>query len=53
LRRSGREIEVLVNGNSLEVIEQLKRGSPEAIRTDTLTLEEIFVASLKKTEEPV
>jgi ABC-2 type transport system ATP-binding protein len=53
LRKSGREIEVFVNGNSQEIIEQIKRASPEAIRTEALTLEEIFVASLKKVEVAV
>ncbi len=48
LRKAGREVEVLVNGNSAEVMEDLKRASAESIRAEALTLEEIFVASLQK-----
>jgi ABC-2 type transport system ATP-binding protein len=47
LRREGREVEVIVNGNSAEVMEQLKGLSPESLTTEALTLEEIFVAALK------
>lgn len=53
LRRSGRELEVMVNGNSSEVIERIKLASPEHLRIEALTLEEIFVTSLRKTEVPV
>lgn len=45
LRREGRELEVLVNGNHAEVLEQLKAAGPESLSTEALTLEEIFVAS--------
>jgi ABC-2 type transport system ATP-binding protein len=47
LRREGREIEMIVNGNSAEVLEQLKALSPEALNMESLALEEIFVAALK------
>jgi ABC-2 type transport system ATP-binding protein len=47
LRRDGREIEVLAIGNSLEVVDRLRAGSPESISTEALTLEEIFVATLE------
>jgi len=47
LRRAGRELELIVNGNSAEVLEQLKALSPECLTTEALTLEEIFVAALK------
>ena len=50
LRRAGRELEVIVNGNSAEIIEQIKLASPEHLRVEALTLEEIFVTSLKKQE---
>ena len=46
LRREGREIELVVNGNSTEVIAQLTAGSPERIDTESLSLEEIFVTTL-------
>ena len=44
---SGREIEVVVNGNAADVIERLKARSPETLTTEALTLEEIFVATLQ------
>jgi ABC-2 type transport system ATP-binding protein len=46
LRQRGREFEVLVNGNAADVMSRLKARSPEAISTEALTLEEIFVATL-------
>jgi ABC-2 type transport system ATP-binding protein len=47
IRRQGRELELTVNGNSEEVLAQLRTLGPEEIRTEALTLEEIFVATLK------
>jgi ABC-2 type transport system ATP-binding protein len=47
VRCSGRELELVVNGNAAKVLERIKAGSPEEIVTEALTLEEIFVASLK------
>lgn len=48
LRQEGRELEVLVNGNASEVMERVRLAQPESINTEALSLEEIFVASLKK-----
>ena len=42
-----REIEVVVNGNSVDVLERLRACSPEALTTEALTLEEIFVNTLQ------
>jgi ABC-2 type transport system ATP-binding protein len=47
LRQRGREYEVLVNGNAAEVLARLQARSPEALTTESLTLEEIFVATLQ------
>ena len=47
LRQRGREIEVFVNGNAAEVMERLRARSPEALTTEALSLEEIFVATLQ------
>lgn len=47
VRRQGRELELTLNGNSEKVLEQLQALGPEEIRTEALTLEEIFVATLK------
>jgi ABC-type multidrug transport system ATPase subunit len=50
LRQRGREIEVMVNGNPAQVMEQLRRRSPEALAIESLTLEEIFVSTLQPQE---
>jgi ABC-2 type transport system ATP-binding protein len=47
LRRRGRELELLVNGNAAEVMGRLQACSPEALTTEALTLEEIFVTTLQ------
>jgi ABC-2 type transport system ATP-binding protein len=47
LRRQGREIEALVNGNAADVTARLQSRSPEAMTSESLTLEEIFVATLE------
>jgi ABC-2 type transport system ATP-binding protein len=45
VRRTGREWEVLANGNTEQLIEKLKERRPEELRCDSLSLEEIFVAA--------
>jgi ABC-2 type transport system ATP-binding protein len=47
---SGREMEILVNGNSEFILEKLRALQPEDLRCESLSLEDIFVASdvLKK-----
>jgi ABC-2 type transport system ATP-binding protein len=47
LRRQGREIEVFVNGNAPDVLDRLRAHSPETLTTESLSLEEIFVATLE------
>jgi ABC-2 type transport system ATP-binding protein len=47
LRRRGRELEVMVNGNAADVMARLQAQSPESLTTEALTLEEIFVATLQ------
>jgi len=47
LKHRGREVEVLVNGNAAAVLERLQARSPEALTTEALTLEEIFVTTLQ------
>lgn len=46
-RRNGRELELIVNGDGPQVLQQLKSLSPETLTTEALTLEEVFVATLK------
>jgi ABC-2 type transport system ATP-binding protein len=45
VKRQGREVEILANGNSEALLAELKERQPEELRTESLTLEEIFVAS--------
>src|SRR5258706_2432098 len=47
VRREGRELELIVNGTGPELLERLRQHNPEALTTEALTLEEIFVATLK------
>ena len=47
LRRRGREVELLVNGNAADVMGRLQARSPETLTTESLTLEEIFVTTLQ------
>ncbi len=45
VKQSGREVEILANGGSAELLAQLKELHPEDLQSESLTLEEIFVAS--------
>ena len=47
LRQRGREYEVLIQGNAADVLARLQARSPEALTTEALTLEEIFVTTLQ------
>ena len=45
VRQSGRELEILANGNSEQLLEMLRGHHPEELRCESLSLEEIFIAS--------
>jgi len=47
VRRNGRELELIANGSGPELMECLGQHNPEALTSEALTLEEIFVATLK------
>ncbi|HXE43252.1 MAG TPA: ABC transporter ATP-binding protein [Candidatus Baltobacteraceae bacterium] len=47
VKQAGREVEILANGNSEQLVEKLKSFSPEELKVESLSLEEIFVASGK------
>jgi len=47
VRRDGRELELIVNGGGPELMERLRQHNPEVLTTESLTLEEIFVVTLK------
>jgi ABC-2 type transport system ATP-binding protein len=46
VRRAGRELDLIVNGGGPELLGRLREHNPEALSTEALTLEEIFVATL-------
>jgi len=50
VKQSGREVEILADGESERLLEKLRTLNPEELRCEALTLEEIFVATdlLKK-----
>ena len=45
VKQNGRELEVLANGSSADLIARLRALQPEDLQSESLTLEEIFVAS--------
>jgi len=47
LRAQGRDLEIIVNGNSASVLQAVRARSPESLTTEALTLEEIFVSTLQ------
>jgi ABC-2 type transport system ATP-binding protein len=47
LRRNGRELEMVANGEATRLMEQLRGLGPESLTSESLTLEEVFVAALK------
>ena len=46
VRRDGRSLELIVNGNGDELMEQLRARGPLSLETESLTLEEIFLAAV-------
>ena len=46
VRRGGRDLEVIVNGDAADVMARLRAHAPETLTTESLTLEEIFVTTL-------
>jgi len=45
VKPNGREVEIVANGSSEALLAKLKALAPEDLQTESLTLEEIFVAS--------
>ncbi len=50
IKQNGREIQILANGNSEQLMATLQSQSPEDLRCESLSLEEIFVASKTLTQ---
>lgn len=46
-RREGRTLELVVNGDGDRVMEQLRSCGPRTVETESLTLEEIFLTSVR------
>ena len=46
-RVEGREVELIANGASAAILDQLRAMQPEALTTEALTLEEIFMVTLQ------
>jgi ABC-type multidrug transport system ATPase subunit len=49
-RRRGRELEIVASGNTADIVERLRVHSPEALTTEALSLEEVFVSVLQRQE---
>ncbi len=47
VRRNGRELEIIANGATPKLAELLRQQNPEFLASESLTLEEIFVTTLK------
>jgi ABC-2 type transport system ATP-binding protein len=47
VKRNGRELELIANGEAERIMEQLRKMGPEEMTSEALTLEEVFVAALK------
>jgi ABC-2 type transport system ATP-binding protein len=45
VRQSGRELEILADGNSEQLLEKLRARQPQELRSESLSLEELFVAA--------
>jgi ABC-2 type transport system ATP-binding protein len=50
VKQTGGQLEILANGNSVELLERVRAMHPQDLRSDALTLEEIFVAAGKLTK---
>ena len=53
IKQNGREAEILANGNSEKLMAELQSYKPEDLRCESLSLEEIFVASKALTKSIV
>ena len=47
VRARGRDLEIVADGRSAELIERLRAWAPASVSTEALSLEEIFVATLE------
>lgn len=47
VRRDGRELEIVANGEAKRIMEELRQLGVESLSSESLSLEEVFVAALK------
>jgi ABC-2 type transport system ATP-binding protein len=47
VRQAGRELELIAAGNPAQLVDRLTALSPEIVRTEALTLEDIFVSAVQ------
>jgi ABC-2 type transport system ATP-binding protein len=47
VQRTGRQLELVVNGGGPELLERIQKHNPESLTMEALTLEEIFIAALQ------
>jgi len=47
-RRNGRELELIANGEAERIMRDLSNFAPESLTSEALTLEEVFVATVKQ-----
>lgn len=45
VRQAGRDVEVVADGNSEQILDRLRAMEPDELRSESLSLEELFVAS--------
>ena len=53
VRRAGRDVEILADGNSEQILNRLRAMKPQEMRSESLSLEELFVASQCLAEKPL
>jgi ABC-2 type transport system ATP-binding protein len=45
IRQAGRDVEIFADGNSEQILDRLRAMAPEELQSESLSLEELFVAS--------
>jgi ABC-2 type transport system ATP-binding protein len=48
VQQNGRELELIANGEAGAIMDRLRALSPESLTVESLTLEEVFIATVKR-----
>jgi ABC-2 type transport system ATP-binding protein len=48
VQQNGRELELIANGEAVAIMDRLRALSPESLTVESLTLEEVFIATVKR-----